>query len=252
MGSPVEVCEGKVTGLTIAAWSEIVLEGEALADEKCKEGPFGEWTGYYASGEREEVVIRVKAVYYRNDLIILGAPPFKPPSPNSYYLSVLRSAKNKNELDTLGIPGIAGVWCPEEGGSRLLTVISINQSYPGHVKQVASVVLGLPSNAYMGRYVILVDEDVDTTDISEVLWALCTRTDPTESINFIRGCWSSPLDPMVAVRRGPSTSSRAVIDACRPFQDLHKFPELNYDRTLVDQVKRGISCSLGNEVTICR
>ncbi len=237
-GQPVEVITGKVTGLPIPAWSEIVLEGEALPDERSKEGPFGEWTGYYASGEREEIVVRVKAVYYRNNPIILGAPTYKPPSPNSYYLSVLRSAKLKNDYDSLGVPGICGVWCPEEGGSRLLTVISVKQSYPGHVKQVASLALGIPSNAYMGRYIILVDDDVDPTNISDVLWAVCTRSDPAESIDFLRDCWSSPLDPMVAVNGGPTTSSRALINACRPFRSLNKFPEvLSYDGNFIEHVK---------------
>src|SRR5712691_8398627 len=50
---PFAVVRGPVTGLPIPASAEIVLEGFLHHDRKAPEGPFGEWTGYYASGERE-------------------------------------------------------------------------------------------------------------------------------------------------------------------------------------------------------
>jgi 4-hydroxy-3-polyprenylbenzoate decarboxylase len=239
-GHPIEVLEGRITGLPIPARSEVVLEGEALATERCKEGPFGEWTGYYGSGEREEIVIRIKAVYHRNDPIILGAPPYKPPSPNSYYLAVLRSAKMFNDLTALGVSGIEGIWFPVEGGSRFLAVISVKQSYPGHAKQVAMLVASAPSSAYMGRYVIIVDDDIDPTNINDVLWAMSTRTDPVESIDFIRRCWSSPLDPMVAINQENIIStSRAIIDACRPYEKREQFPDvLKYDENVELKIKK--------------
>ena len=81
-GRPTDVIDGPVTGLPIPAAAEIVLEGELVPpNKKCRqEGPFGEWPGYYAHGAREEPIIRVKGLYFRNDPIIAGAPPLKPPS----------------------------------------------------------------------------------------------------------------------------------------------------------------------------
>ena len=77
---PLEVIEGKVTGLPIPATAEIAIEG--FADPPSisgrPEGPFGEWTGYYASGARTEAVVDVKALYYRNELILHGHPPVPP------------------------------------------------------------------------------------------------------------------------------------------------------------------------------
>ena len=70
------------TGLPIPANGEIVIEGEYLPPdvESRTEGPLGEWTGYYGGGERQEPVVQVKAVYYRNNPILAGAPPIKPPN----------------------------------------------------------------------------------------------------------------------------------------------------------------------------
>src|SRR6266480_3601986 len=74
-GRPVKMVRGKVTGLTFPANAEIVLEGYVPPDRVHAEGPFGEWTGHYAGGVREIPVLDIKAIYYRNDPIVLGAPP---------------------------------------------------------------------------------------------------------------------------------------------------------------------------------
>src|SRR6266508_3410228 len=82
--TPIEVVESVATGLPLPAFGEIVLEGEVAPyndGEPPKEGPFGEWPGYYADTTVGEVpVMEVKRIYYRNDPIMLGAPPLKPPN----------------------------------------------------------------------------------------------------------------------------------------------------------------------------
>jgi 3-polyprenyl-4-hydroxybenzoate decarboxylase len=69
---------------------------------------------------------------------------------------------------------------------------------------------------------VVVDDDVDPTDMFDVMWAVCTRCDPVEDIEFIRKTWSGPLDPRIS--RGTWYNSRAIIDACRPFERLKDFP----------------------------
>ena len=78
------------------------------------------------------------------------------------------------------------------------------------------------SGNYLGRFVVVVDEDVDPTDMFDVMWAMCTRCDPVEDIEFIRRAWATPLDPLLDT--ASSTNSRAMIDACRPFERLKEFP----------------------------
>ena len=81
--------------------------------------------------------------------------------------------------------------------------------------------------AYGGRWVIVVDDDIDVTDLHELIWAALTRADPVQDIDFIRGAWNSPADPRVdpADRaRGKVTSSRMIINACRPYSWRNDFP----------------------------
>jgi UbiD family decarboxylase len=103
MGQAVEVIRGPITGLPFPANAEIVVEGFATNDEMLPEGPFGEWTGYYASGERVEPVLKVEAVYFRNDPIIHGSPPGRPPDELSRYRAPLRSALLYEELAKAGM-----------------------------------------------------------------------------------------------------------------------------------------------------
>jgi 4-hydroxy-3-polyprenylbenzoate decarboxylase len=104
----------------------------------------------------------------------------------------------------------------------MFNVISIKQAYAGHAKQAAMLAASCQSGSYLGRFVVVVDEDVDPANLDEVIWAMCTRCDPAEDIDFIRRHWSGPLDPRLP--RGVTWNSRAVIDACRPFEMLGEFP----------------------------
>src|SRR5262249_42230694 len=78
-GAPIEIVPGPQTGLPIPAHAEIVFEGQLLPEATLPEGPFGEFTGYYASEARPAPVMAVTAVYHRDDPILLGSPPMKPP-----------------------------------------------------------------------------------------------------------------------------------------------------------------------------
>jgi len=105
-GSPIPVVRGAVTGLPIPANGEVVLEGEIPPlppEELPKEGPFGEWPGYYTEATEGDVpLMTVKRVYYRNDPIILGAPPVRPP--NSYLPIPLGAITLWEQLEKAGIP----------------------------------------------------------------------------------------------------------------------------------------------------
>ena len=84
--------------------------------------------------------------------------------------------------------------------------------------------------AYLGKYVIVVDDDIDASNLEEVIWAMLTRSDPATSIDIIHNTWSTPLDPRIPPEqreRGDFRNSRAIIDACRPFAWKDKFPKVN-------------------------
>ena len=221
---PVQVVRGNETGLPIPASSELAIEGFMLPPEveSRPEGPFGEWTGYYASGTRHEPVVKVKTVMYRNDPIIFGMPP------GISGKSVPLSAANVwLALEKAGVTDVQGVW---EYTTRYITVISIKQRYGGHAKRTAMAMLG-STYGYHRRFVIIVDDDVDPSNIDDVLWALATRCDPATAINVITEAWSTPLDPRIepdARAQRNFTNSVAVIDACQPYHWKDQYAKTCY------------------------
>ena len=221
-GLPFDVIESELYGLPMPAHAEIVLEGAMHPGETMPEGPFGEFTGYYAGGKTEQPVVRVERVYYRNDPILTMATPMMPPSDFSYSKCVMKAGMIWDEVERAGLAGVTGVWCHEPGGARMFNVIAIKQAYAGHARQAGMLAASCQSASYLGRFVVVVDHDVDPTNLWEVVWAMCTRCDPVEDIDFIRKTWSGPLDPRIP--RGTATNSRAVIMACRPFDMIKDFP----------------------------
>jgi 4-hydroxy-3-polyprenylbenzoate decarboxylase len=229
-GKPVEVVRGKVTGLPIPANAEIVLEGWVYPNDVHAEGPFGEWTGYFGSPESDAPVLTVEAVYHRNDPIITGAPPQRPPGENSRYRSVMQSALIHEDLVRAGVPDVKGTWAHEIGGARMLIGVAIKQRYPGHARQAGHIASQCGAGAYAGKYVVVVDEDVDVSDLDDLMWAMVFRSDPATSIDIINNAWSTPLDPSIPPwekEKKNYVNSRAIIDACRPFFWKDKYPRVN-------------------------
>ena len=227
-GRPLEIVRGPVTGLPIPAWAEIAIEGEAPPPsvDARDEGPFGEWPGYYSGGTigtgEKQPVIRIKAIYHRSNPMILSQAPLWPGA-RQIGLSIGEGRGGVRDLEAAGIQDVVGV------GSHLgyIRVVSIRQRYPGHAKQAALAALAATRN---GRWIVIVDDDIDPTDLKEVLWAMTTRCDPASGMEMIDGCWSTPLDPLLSPDRrdsGDHTNSVAIFYAVRPFHRRQQFPKVS-------------------------
>ncbi|HEY5619151.1 MAG TPA: UbiD family decarboxylase [Vicinamibacterales bacterium] len=225
VGEKIPVVRGEVTGLPMPAAAEIVVEGWLRPDRVLHEGPFGEWTGYYSASLRPVPVMDIERLYFRNDPIILGTPPGKPPNDYSYMRALLKSAMIRDELVKVGVRDVRGVWAHEVCGGRLLIVVSIRQRFCGHSRQAGYLAAQCPAAAYMNRFVIVVDDDVDPMNLEEVIWAVSTRCEPSEDIEIMRKTWGSRVDPLLADPAVPY-NTRALIDACRPFEKLDTFPRV--------------------------
>ncbi|MDX3904998.1 MAG: UbiD family decarboxylase [Pigmentiphaga sp.] len=227
LGQPVEVVRGQVTGLPFPSCAEIVLEGWAQPGDMKEEGPFGEFHGYYPGKQGVSPVVTIERIYYRSAPILLGSPPAKPPNDYSYSKAVMRSALLMDALQAGGVPDVQSVWAHEIGGARMFNVVSIRQRYPGHARQAGHLLLNCGVGAYMSRWAVVVDEDIDPANLQEVMWAVATRADPERDIDVVKRGMGSKNDPMF-VTFGTDTpfNSKAVIDACRPYDYLGRFPEV--------------------------
>jgi 4-hydroxy-3-polyprenylbenzoate decarboxylase len=206
-----------------------------------REGPFGEWPGYYASDGRPEPVLQVKAIYHRNNPIIIGHPPTKPTYPGRQ-IKIPHVAALWDTLEAAGVPGIAGVWKMPGGGSRFINIVAIKQLHAGHAKMAGLVAAGCRAGGYMVRMTIVVDDDIDITNPAEVMWAISTRWDPRTQTDIIDGCWTGQIDPRLPPeqREGDDqTMSRMIVYAVRPFHWKDKFPVVNViERDYAETVRR--------------
>ena len=231
-GRPIDVVKGELTGLPIPATAEIAIEGFAPAPGVAAkmEGPFGEWTGYYASGASVEPVVKVKAIYHRDDPILHGQPPLIPTISPTFPIPIHSASTIWSALEKGGMPGVKAVWV-HGPGNRSIPVISIEQKYHGHAKQIASFVSAtFHGNACNGRIIIVVDDDIDPSNLEEVLWAVSTRCDPETAIDTVRGYLTSPLDPILSPEKRAMqdmTAAKIFIDACRPYRWRKTFPAVN-------------------------
>lgn len=225
-GSPVEIVGTPIHRLPVPAGAEIVLEGVIPnpEHESIHEGPFGEWPGYY-SHEGQECVVKIQSMLHADNPIIYGAPPLRPTG-LAYGVPRFLGAL-WDHLENGGITDIQGVWgfC-----NSLMIVISLKQRYAGHAKQALLAASGYRGPASMYRYYVVVDEDIDPSNMDDVLWAMCTRAEPSTSIDVIRGAWSTGLDPRLSPMQqqaGDYTSGRLLIDACKPYHWIDRFPASN-------------------------
>jgi 4-hydroxy-3-polyprenylbenzoate decarboxylase len=199
------------------------------------EGPLGEWTGYYSGDARQEPAIRIATMMHRDNPILMGAIPAVPPNDNTFYLGAYRCGAIWNQLEAAGIPEVRGVWALEAGGSRFWTTVSIKQLYGGHAKQAGMVAAHCLAGAYCNRWTIVVDDDIDPTNIDDVIWAMCSRVDTREDIDIIEGGWSSALDPMCYDGDDDRRNGRIVINACRPWKRKDTFPIIARSSKALDE-----------------
>jgi 4-hydroxy-3-polyprenylbenzoate decarboxylase len=128
-----------------------------------------------------------------------------------------------------------------------MVVVSVRQRHAGHVAQVLALVAQCPAAAYYTKWVIAVDEDVDPTDMNQVLWAISTRCNPSDDIDILRKTWSTGLDPSQYPPAARPYGSKVLIDACRPHRHLEHFPKrthlrrATYDRAIERWPEFGLS-----------
>jgi len=231
-GTPIETFTSDLTGLPLPARAEIILEGFLYPDETFAEGPFGEFTGYYGRPSGATPYMRVERVRFReNPTLTCALMADGPANEAGLFWAMLRSAAIWADLERMGVPGIQGVWSIPEAAGWGITVVSVKQMYAGHAPQVMALAAQCVAGAYFGKYVIVVDDDVDPTNIHQVLWAMATRSRPAQSIDILRETWSTFLDPSLNPPEIRPWGSKALINACMDYRYIKTFSK----RTKLDQ-----------------
>jgi 4-hydroxy-3-polyprenylbenzoate decarboxylase len=187
-GGKTEVVKCLGSELQVPASAEFVLEGYLHPGEEADEGPFGDHTGYYNEVDRFPV-FTIERITHRKDPIYhstyTGRPPDEP--------AVLGVALNEVFVPILQkqFPEIVDFYLPPEGCSYRLAVVSIKKQYPGHAKRVMLGIWSFLRQFMYTKFVIVVDEDIDTRNWQDVIWAITTRMDPARDTTLLQ---NTPID----------------------------------------------------------
>ena len=187
-GEKTEVSNCLLSDLQIPASAEFVLEGFIYPDEMADEGPFGDHTGYYNEVDQFPV-FTVEKITHRKDPIYhstyTGRPPDEP--------AILGEALNEVFVPILQkqFPEIVDFYLPPEGCSYRVAIVSMKKQYPGHAKRVMMGVWSFLRQFMYTKFVIVVDDDVNTRNWEDVIWAMTTRMDPARDTLLIE---NTPID----------------------------------------------------------
>ncbi|MBA3975068.1 MAG: menaquinone biosynthesis decarboxylase [Candidatus Solibacter sp.] len=229
---PVEMVKCETCDLEVPAQAEIVLEGYVNIGETRREGPFGDHTGFYSLDD-DFPVFHVTCMTTRKDPIypatIVGRPPME-----DYYMG--RAIERIFlPLMRMQIPEIRDIAMPAEGVVHNLMLVSIRKSYAGQARKVMHAIWGL-GQAMFTKAIVVVDEDVDVQNFSEVAWRALGNIDPERDIEFVHG----PVDTLDHASRLPDYGSKMGIDATKKWAGegfTRRWPDVI---TMPEEVKRRV------------
>jgi 4-hydroxy-3-polyprenylbenzoate decarboxylase/2,5-furandicarboxylate decarboxylase 1 len=190
-GRPIEVVQCRTVDIAVPADTEIVVEGYFDGEQR-SEGPFVEFTGYQTPVITSPV-FKVTAITYRNSPIFHGVFAGVPPCETNTLWRELEEAEAYSVLRRK-FPMLKAVHRPPQVGRDFWGVLQID---PSRYREGMTTTLLLASAAVMPRlkYVVAVDDDIDLYNLTEVVWAICTRCDPKADVQLVEGTMTSWLDP---------------------------------------------------------
>jgi 4-hydroxy-3-polyprenylbenzoate decarboxylase len=222
-GEPIEVVPARSVPLEVPAHAEIVLEGYVDPAERRVEGPFGDHTGYYSAPEPFPV-LHVTRITHRARPVFLATVTGKPPTEDA----TLGSAVTRifRPVIRLVLPEIVDMELPEPGLFINVGVVSIRKAYPGHPRKVMHALWGLGQMMFV-RYLVVVDDDIDVHDLSEVLYRVGLQADPARDLEIVEG----PVDQLSISNPIPNVGGKVGIDATR------KRPEDGFPRPWPEEIR---------------
>ncbi len=205
--APVEMVRCVSVDLEVPAHAELVLEGWVDPEERRREGPFGDHTGFYSLAD-DYPVFHVTAVTRREDAIypttIVGRPPME-----DCYMGFAIERMFLPLMQKM-LPEVTDYHMPFEGVFHNLMIVAIDKRYPQHARKVMHGIWGL-GQATFTKVIVVVDADVNVHDQAEVAWRALANIDPQRDMEFVTG----PAETLDHASRMPWWGSKVGIDATR-------------------------------------
>ncbi|MBI2832079.1 MAG: UbiD family decarboxylase [Chloroflexi bacterium] len=212
-GEALELVKCETCDINVPAHSEIVLEGVVYPDELKPDGPFGEYPGYLGTAQPFNV-FHLKAVTHRNNPIFVGEREGYPSEGNFMTgkpMEYLLYAKMKK------YPGVVDVHLPYSGALYVMFA-SIKKMWKGQAGQLISAIFGDPEVGSILKLVVVVDDNINIRDLSQINWAIANHVQADRDLYIIPRGATWELDAAQPYsKRGWST--KLGIDATLPVDE---------------------------------
>ena len=204
----VELVKCVSNDLEVPAEADFVIEGYIDPTEALRtEGPFGDHTGYYSLPDLYPA-FHVTAITHRRQAVypatIVGMPPME-----DFYMGTA-SVRLFLPVLKMNFPELVDLALPAEGVFHNLVFVSIRKTYPMQAYKIMHGLWGMGQMMFT-KYIVVVDDDVDVHNTSEVLFRLCATTDPQRDSIFTRG----PADVLDHATTELAVGSKLGIDATK-------------------------------------
>ena len=204
--------------LPVPVDAEIVIIGRILRDEVAKEGPFVDVLRLYDE-VRLQPVVKVEKILVRADrsynFVHYLVPGLRE---HQLLMGIEKEAKIWKFVKNV-VPEVRAVRLTYGSGGWLHAVISIRKNTDGDAKN--AILAAFAAHPSL-KHVVVVDEDIDVDDPSDVEWAIATRFRADRDlvvINYVRG---STLDPS-CIDPESGLTCKVGIDATCPIAEKQKF-----------------------------
>jgi UbiD family decarboxylase len=197
-------------GIPVPAYAEVVMEGYILANEEVSEGPCMDVLGTYDE-VRTQPVVKITRVYVRRDSPLIAHALVAGYSEHWVLMGIEKEAKIWKFVSNV-VPEVKAVRLTDGGCGWLHAVVSIKKQSDGDPKNAIMAAFAAHPSL---KYVVVVDDDIDIDNPSDVEWAIATRFRADEDLVLIKYARGSTLDP-VAIDPVQGITTKMGIDATRP------------------------------------
>lgn len=199
--------------------AELVLEGRISASKEVAEGPFVDVTGTYDI-QRKQPVVEIVGIMHREAYLYEALLPSG--SEHKLLMGLPHEVLIWDAVSRV-VPKVHAVNLSMGGCGWLHAVISIEKQLDGDGKN--ALLAAFAAHASL-KHAVVVDEDINVCDASDVEWAIATRFQASEDLIVINNARGSTLDSSANQDTGLTT--KVGVDATRPLtKPKEKFERAN-------------------------
>jgi UbiD family decarboxylase len=182
-GEGIEVVPAETVDLAVPATAEIVIEGHIAFDQQVMEGPMNEYPGYNALEASPKPLFTVSAITHRDGAILPVVAAGPPVEEDHTGTGTMHAAEILYNLRKAGLP-VSSTWFSYESAIHWL-IVSVRQDWhetsgiPADelARRIGEIVFAGKAGFGVPK-ILLVEDDIDITDLNQVVWAFATRAHP--------------------------------------------------------------------------